>query len=415
MATHATALAALLAKASIDFTPIVGQPTDNDIFNITKALYPLLHNAKYDKLVVAGVNNHNIIGLLQLAATYAAARGEAFPRPLNPGPYDLTIPDNATSVVRNRMEAAHNTLVSDFNVYEAAEDGIKLFIQDNINETWIKALRDPLTFYNNVTAYDMLEFLRRNSGGLHNVDVATLPSAMLHYYANNDSIPEFILELEYSREKLARALAPMSDATLLATAHSQVMASLHYPEATREWELLPPAAKTGVAWQAHYRAANIARNRLLKANPLAFGAANHVTDANLDTAAITLALDNIANAATNDSNVISTLMARVKALETQARRATVPPAIPQATPTAVPGPAPTRPTPYVPRIYTLAEALATFDVNNYCWTHGWRVHTNHTSASCKKKRRGHNKEATRADTKGGSNKNQGWETNPNPM
>jgi hypothetical protein len=384
---------------------------------MTKVLYPILHNAKYDEFVVAGVYNHNIIGILQLAALYISARGEPFPRPTNPGPYDLNIPDNATSVVRNRMEAAHNTLVDDFNVYEAAEDGVKLFIQNNINETWIKALRDPTTFYNNVTAYDMLEFLRTNSGGLHNVDVATLPSKMLQYYANNDSIPEFILELEYSREKLARALAPMSDATLLATAHTQVMASLDYPEAVREWELLLPAAKTWPAWQAHFRAANIARNRLLKANPLAFGVANHAADMSFDTAAISSALDNIANAATNDSNIIATLMARIKALETaQSRRAAVPPALPPATPTAVPIPAPTTPaTPYVPRIYTQAEALATFDVNNYCWTHGWRVHTNHTSASCKKKRRGHNKDATRADTKGGSNKNQGWETNPNPM
>lgn len=414
MASHATTTAALLAKAADEFTSIVGQPTDDDIFNITKVLYPILHNAKYDEVVVVGVNTHNLIGLLQLDATYTAARGEAFPRPPNPGPYDLTIPDNATSVVRNRMEAAHNALINDFNVYEAAEDGIKLFIQDNVNETWIKALRDPLTFYNNVTAYDMLEFLRTNSGGLHDVDVATLPSAMLHYYANNDSIPEFILELEYSREKLARGGAPMSNATLLATAHSQVMASLHYPEATREWELRAPATKTWTAWQAHYREANIARTRLLKANPLAFRAANHVTDTSLDTAAITLALDNIANAATNDSNVIATLMARIKALETLARRATVPPAIPPAVPSGAPT-VPITPTPYVPRIYTQAEALATFDVNNYCYTHGWRVHTNHTSASCKKKRRGHDKDATRADTKGGSNKNQGWETNPNPM
>ena len=55
-----------------------------------------------------------------------------------------------------------------------------------------QALRDPVTFYNNVTAYDMLEFLLTNSGGLHDVDLATLPSTMLQYYAKEDSIPKFI-------------------------------------------------------------------------------------------------------------------------------------------------------------------------------------------------------------------------------
>ena len=405
MATYATTTASLLAKASDDFATIVGQPTDDDIFAITKVLYPLLHNFKYDEFVVAGVINHNLIGLLQLAPIYTAARGEAFPRPQNPGPYDLNIPDAAGAVQRNRMEAAHSTLVNDFDVFEAAEDGIKNFIQSNVDETWIKALRDPVTFYNNVTAYEMLDFLRTNSGGLHDVDVATLPSAMLHYYANHDTIPEFILELENSREKLVRGGVPMPDATLLATAHSQVMASLHYPEATRAWELKPPADKTWANWQIHYREANIARNRLLRANPLAFGAANHVSETGLDTAAITMALDNIANAATNDSNVINALIARIKALETQARNVP-PPDVPPTLPLAPP---------FVPRVYTQAKALTIFDVNNYCWSHGWRVHKNHTSATCKKKNRGHKDEATRSNTMGGSNKNKGWETNPNPM
>ena len=412
--TYATATALLFATASNEFTPIAGKPTDDDIFNITKVLHPLLHNLKYDEFIVAGADNNNLIGLLQVVALYTAARGHPFTRPANPGPYDLNIADNATSVVRNRMEAAHRVLVDDFNTFEAAEDGIKAFIMANVAETWYKPLRDPTTFYNNVTGYAMLEYLRVNSGGLHDVDLATLPSDMLHYYAAAEGIPEFIIALEYAREKLTRGGVPMSDATLLATAHSQVMASQHYPEAWREWERMLPAAKTWVAWQAHYRLANIERDRILKANPLAFGVANHVVDTGIDNAAITLALDNIANAATNDASLIATLMDRIKALELKAStQARLPPIIDTGT---------TRTTntttgaiPFVPRVYTLAEALAIFDTTGYCHTHGWRVHASHTSAKCKKKKRGHKDAATRTDTMGGSNKNQGWETNPNPM
>ena len=412
--TYATATALLFATASNEFTPIVGKPTDDDIFNITKVLYPLLHNLKYDEFIVAGAINHNLVGLLQLTAIYTAARGAAFARPANPGPYDLTIPDAATSVVRNRMEAAHRVLVDDFNTFESAEDGIKAFIMANVAETWIKPLRDPTSYYNNVTGYTMLEYLRTNSGGLHDVDLATLPSDMLHYYAAAEGIPEFILALEYAREKLDRGGVPMSDATLLATAHSQVMASQHYPEATREWERMATATKTWVAWQAHYRIANIERDRLLKINPLAFGAANHVSDNGIDNAAITMALDNIANAATNDASLIATLMDRIKALELKAAtQARLPPIIDTSTNRNTN--TTTGATPFVPRVYTLAEALAIFDPTGYCHTHGWRVHASHTSAKCKKKKRGHKDAATRADTMGGSNKNQGWETNPNPM
>jgi hypothetical protein len=246
----------------------------------------------------------------------------------------------------------------------------------------------------------MLQFLCTNSGGLHNVDLATLPSDMLDGHRGRHT------ELEYSREKLARGeVLPMSDATLLATAHSQVMGSHHYPEATSKWERLAPAAKTWVAWQAHYCIANIERDRLLKLNPLAFGAANHVANTGIDSAAITMALDNIANA-------VATLMERIKALELKAQ-GRQPPIIDtgaNSTNTTNTGAIPS-----VPRVYTLAEALAIFDPAGYCHTHRYCVRKSHTSDKCRKKKRGHKNEATRADTMGGSIKNQGWETSPNPM
>ena len=41
----------------------------------------------------------------------------------------------------------------------------------DVDETWIKPLRDATSYYNNVMAYTMLEFLRTNSGGLHDIDL----------------------------------------------------------------------------------------------------------------------------------------------------------------------------------------------------------------------------------------------------
>jgi hypothetical protein len=159
--------------------------------------------------------------------------------------------------------------------------------------------------------------------------------------------------------------------------------------------------------------ANIERDCLLKINPMAFGAANHVTDTGIDNAAITMALNNLANAATNDANLIATLMARIKALEIKAGQP--PPIIGTDTTRNTTNTTTTGAIPFVPRVYTLAEALAIFDPTGCCHTHGYRVHKSHTSEKCKKKQQGHKNEATRADMMGGSNKNKGWETNPNPM
>jgi hypothetical protein len=42
---------------------------------------------------------------------------------------------------------------------------------------------------------------------------------------------------------------------------------------------------------------------------------------------------------------------------------------------------------------------------NYCWTHGYKVGSNHTSLTCKLPKPGHNTEATQADNMGGSQAN----------
>jgi hypothetical protein len=49
-----------------------------------------------------------------------------------------------------------------------------------------------------------------------------------------------------------------------------------------------------------------------------------------------------------------------------------------------------------------------FDPNGYCWTHGYRVHFDHSSAQCKWKKDGHIVCATRANNMGGSQKNKDW-------
>jgi hypothetical protein len=42
---------------------------------------------------------------------------------------------------------------------------------------------------------------------------------------------------------------------------------------------------------------------------------------------------------------------------------------------------------------------------NYCWTHGYKVGSNHTSLTCKLPKPDHKTEATRADIMGGSQAN----------
>ena len=80
----------------------------------------------------------------------------------------------------------------------------------------------------------------------------------------------------------------------------------------------PTANKTWPAWQLKYRLAHVERKRLLKANPLSFGTANSVS--NEDTGTIIGYLDNMANAATNDSNIMASILAKLDALTVQVNK-----------------------------------------------------------------------------------------------
>ena len=65
-----------------------------------------------------------------------------------------------------------------------------------IEEVHIKELKVTGTFYNNVTAYTLMEHLKTNCGGLHTTDLINLPTQMIGYYANMAGIPEYIDQLE---------------------------------------------------------------------------------------------------------------------------------------------------------------------------------------------------------------------------
>ncbi len=87
--------------------------------------------------------------------------------PARPARYDAAIANDATPVVRARMEAAHNTCLADYASFKAAERAIVKFIRDTIDKIWYKDLKNPRTFYNLVTAATLLSHLDDNFGGLH--------------------------------------------------------------------------------------------------------------------------------------------------------------------------------------------------------------------------------------------------------
>jgi hypothetical protein len=51
--------------------------------------------------------------------------------------------------------------------------------------------------------------------------------------------------------------------------------------------------------------------------------------------------------------------------------------------------------------WQVQRPVKTMDNDNFCWSHGYQVHNEHTSASCKNPKEGHKKEATKINPMGG--------------
>ncbi len=157
-----TALASALATATLAFLPIAGQPTDDNLVRINNALAPILLKITYDR--ANGVQN--LWGLIADANRYLHHYGLVFGRPATcPAVYDPDIADDASCVKRTRAEASWAACIQDYEAYEVAESGVKVFIEAVVEDTWILDLRNSETFHSNVTTLELLNHLRDHLGG----------------------------------------------------------------------------------------------------------------------------------------------------------------------------------------------------------------------------------------------------------
>jgi hypothetical protein len=90
-------------------------------------------------------------------------------------------------------------------------------------------LKDSESFYNAVTAADLIDHLDKNCGGLHAIDLVNLPTEMLAYYAAAEGIPKYINMLKDAQRKAQRAAMPIADVQLVAIASTAVLGSQQYP------------------------------------------------------------------------------------------------------------------------------------------------------------------------------------------
>ncbi len=118
------AITLLFREAREAFPPLEGKPSDDNLTTTRETLLPILMEIPYDQL--GGV--HSLTGILTDPGRYAANHGGSpFGRPSRLPLYDKNIPEDASTVVRVRGEAAHRARLDNYASYETAERGAAKF------------------------------------------------------------------------------------------------------------------------------------------------------------------------------------------------------------------------------------------------------------------------------------------------
>jgi len=297
------AITRLFKEAYDTFPPLDGKPTDDDLLAIRECILPLLMVIPYDQL--NGI--HSLMAILTDAAKYKSEHGNAlFVRPIRLPLYDKTIADDATTVVRVCAEAAHKSRLDDYASYKAVEHGVAKFLHDVVDEIWYNDLKDAKTFYTKVTAIEIMALLNANSGGLHAVDMISLHTNMMQYYAQVDGIPQFIVMMEDAQKKAKRVGMPITDVKLVMMASVAVLAAQHFPRKVDDWEGLPAFDRTWQAWKVAFHLAHLKHRHQLQAagggEPLR-GTHSVLPAPPVSINRLGTALDNLALAAANNTTV----------------------------------------------------------------------------------------------------------------
>jgi hypothetical protein len=400
------AITLLFWEAHKAFPPLKGKPLDNNLTTIRETLLPILMEIPYDQL--GGV--HSLTAILTDPGRYAADHGgSTFVRPSRLRLYDKNIANDALTVVRVCGEAAHKARLDNYASYKAAKRSAAKLLLATVDETWYANLKGANTFYMKVLAVDVMAFLDANSRGLHAIDMLTLRTNMHGYYTQADGVPQYIIMLEEAQKKAKQAGMPIADIELVMVALAVVLAAMHFPRKVDDWEGLPMLGRTWAAWKTSFCSAHLKRQHQILAlgggEPL--GGAHGVlpTDPMATFNRLEIALDNLALAVTNNTAVLQQLTAANLALTKSVAALTATnKKLVDAAATQVPATPPG--TGRLPGSGAPNRAFK----GNYCWAHGHKCSKLHTSATCLYPAAGHHKDATLANTFGGSKKDKGWDT-----
>ena len=217
----------IFAEALERFRAIRGQPTDADLHALREILYPILLDIPYDRTEA----KQSLVGIITPDADYIKIYGFSFVRPKRMGVYDTSIAADANNRVRVKAETKWKAKLADFDTYEIAERKVRKFILAIIEDTWVRELKDARTFYNKVTALQLLNHLQASCLGTHSIDALSLQIEMRDFHNKAVGVPEYINMLEDAQRTALRIDEnnPITNKSVLNIATNAMLKTQQFP------------------------------------------------------------------------------------------------------------------------------------------------------------------------------------------
>ena len=138
------------------FTPIEGQPTDDDINTLVEEC----SNAAASVPTSNGGGRHGHIGMLMEDTEYQliSHRNAQFIVPVYPGAYPTTVDEN-NAAIRGRQIAEHKVLVTEFETYQGMESFLQKKIVTSVEPAWLAAIKSNTMGFNLCTPKQLIAHL----------------------------------------------------------------------------------------------------------------------------------------------------------------------------------------------------------------------------------------------------------------
>jgi uncharacterized coiled-coil protein SlyX len=292
----------------------------------------------------------------------------------------------------------YNESVREWETYINVCTALKNHIIQSIEDVYLLAMNDPYLAYANVTIKEMINYLFEQYGNIDSKALGENEKKMQQPW-NPDTPFETVIKQINDAVAFADAGGePIQAKRILRTAYSIVYDTGLYYETLEKWDDKPAADKTWKNFQTHMNIAKTKMDKRCQADKAAgYHNANHIAEEdliNIVCSATQRPLEDITNLLRMMQATINTQQQKIdtqqQKLDSQQEKLSALEHANKAEENKGSKPP--------------GERKKRKDHGTYCWTHGYAVGKNHTSATCTNPADGHQKEATRSNTMGGSTK-----------